>query len=278
VTTVLVTGASGRLGVSVVARLRGSHRVRALVHRREVDADEVAHGDLVTGEGLRAALDGVDAVVHLAGLTHSRRASEYDRVNVEGTRNLVEAARDVERIVLVSTRAIDPAGGAYSASKARAEELVRAAPVGWVVLRLAEVYGAGGREGVDAIVASARSGRPVLLVGDGSTEVCPIHVDDACDAIVGAFRAPTGRTYTIGGDCRPLRAFAEACIDAFGSRSRIVRVPKQLVALAARASSVVPLPLVPDQPARLSAPKERPSPDAEAELGFRVRPLAEGLR
>lgn len=280
--TVLVTGASGRLGQQLLARLQVTHRTRALVHRRPVEADEVVAGDVVTGRGLHEALEGVDAIVHLAAITHARRPSAYERVNVEGTRRVLAAAvnADVARFVHVSTRAIDPSGGAYSASKARAEELVRAAPLASVVLRLAEIYGAGGREGVDGIASSARAGRPVLVLGSGDHEICPIHVLDAVHAIAAAVDRShvLGRTYTLGGECTTVRDFAAACVAAFGSRSPIVGVPEALVALAARAATVLPLPLAPDQPARLRAPKERPSTDAVAELGFHPRALADGLR
>jgi hypothetical protein len=75
-----------------------------------------------------------------------------------------------------------------------------------------------------------------------------------------------------------VRAFADACVSAFGSHSRIVRVPVPLVSLAARVSALLPLPLVPDQLLRLRAPKPRPSAEAASELMVRARPLAEGLR
>lgn len=280
-TTVLVTGASGALGTAVLERLRGRRRTRALVHRRPADADECVRGDLVTGEGLDEALDGVRAIVHLAAVTHARRPRAYEAVNAAGTRRLVEAAAraGAERIVHVSTRAIDPRGGAYSASKASAEAVVRSSGVPWVILRLAEVYGGGGREGIDALVGRARSGRTLPLVGDGSQEVCPLFVDDAVTAIVsGLERDVTGRTYTLGGDCLTLEDFARRCAAAFGDRSRIVHVPQPVVALASAAARFLPLPLAPDQLARLRAPKERPSPDAQEELGVAPLPLADGLR
>lgn len=94
---VLVTGASGVLGRCVVEELlTSSIPVRALTHRRDVDLPEAAAGiparlehvtgDLGTGAGLDAALDGVEAVIHCAGNPKDAR-----RVDVEGTRRLVDA-------------------------------------------------------------------------------------------------------------------------------------------------------------------------------------------
>jgi nucleoside-diphosphate-sugar epimerase len=282
VKTVLVTGASGRLGRLVVEQLRGRYRVRALVHRSEAAADEVAEADLASGAGVDAALEHVSAVVHLAGVTHARRASDYDAVNDAGTRNLVQAAArgGVERFVHASTRAIDERGGAYSRSKARAEAHVRDAPFDWVVLRIAEVYGIDSREGVDLLIAAARAGRPLFLVGRGDQEVCPVHGQDAAAAVAAAVdsAAAVGRVYTVGGECVTVAAFAAACVEASGSRSRVVRVPESIVAVLSRLSAVAPLPLVPDQLARLRAPKERPSSNSAKDLGLHLRSLDEGLR
>jgi NADH dehydrogenase len=280
--TVLVTGSSGVLGTRVLERLRTVSRTRALVHRHPVAAaDEIVSGDLLSGAGVDVALEGVETVVHLAAITHARRASAYERLNVGGTQVLVDAAArfGVARFVHVSTRAIDTRGGAYSVSKARAEATVRAGSVPWVILRLAEVYGGTSGEGVDELIDRARAGRSLLIVGRGEHEVCPLHVDDAADAIVAAVTRDgiTGRTYTVGGECTTLRAFADECAKAFGGRSRVVGVPERVASIASHVARLVPLPLVPDQLDRLRAPKERPSDAARADLGFTPRPLAEGL-
>jgi nucleoside-diphosphate-sugar epimerase len=282
--TVLVTGAAGGVGRALVPALRESGwRVRALVHRRPVPAaDEAVEGDLLDGRGLIEAARGVEAAVHLAARTHARRPADYHEVNVEGTHRLLEALEDAgaSRIVLVSSRAIDPAGGSYSRSKAVAEEEVRGSGLDYTIVRLPEVYGTGSAEGVDALLARIRAGSPVPLVGSGEDEVCPIQLGDAVAALVAALASPTavGRTYTLAGDCVSLREFVEHATDALGSRSRIVSVPTPLVALAARAARFLPLPVVPDQLARLQAPKPRASPEAATDLGFRPTPLSEGLR
>jgi nucleoside-diphosphate-sugar epimerase len=279
---VLVTGASGAVGRLVLARLGETPwRTRALIHRNPVSSpDESVAGDLADRESLCRALVGADAVLHLAAATRARRASVYERVNVEGTRNLLAAAQTtgVRRFVHVSTRAIDPAGGAYSASKARAEADVAAADVEHVIVRLPELYGAGEREGLDKIVAHARRGHLIPVVGRGQHTVCPVFAEDAAAAVVAALQAPAGKTYTLAGACLCVREFAEACVTAFRSSSRVVGVPEPAVAALSALSHLLPLPLVPGQLARLRAPKPRSSAEAEQELGFRPRPLEEGLQ
>jgi NADH dehydrogenase len=280
---ILVTGASGTVGSRVVERLRGQGwTVRCLVRRRPPATDrDVVQGDLGDGGSLDRAVTGTQAILHVAALTHARRARDYTETNLNGTRRLLDAAarHGVRRFVHASTRSINEAGGAYSVSKRRAEEAVRGAPVEHVIVRLSEIYGAGGREGLDDIVARARRGATILLVGDGADSVCPMHVDDAASALAASVGAATagGRTYSVGGACVTTREFAEACVRAFGSRSRLRTVPVPAIEAMGRLGRVLPLPIYPDQLARLRAEKAPVVAEDALELGIHPRPLGEGL-
>jgi NADH dehydrogenase len=281
---ILVTGASSAIGTRVVEQLRGQGRaVRCLVRRRPVAAaDEYVQGDLADAGSLDTAVAGADAVLHLAAVTHARRPRDYVETNVHGTQRLLDAAgrHGVRRFVHVSTRAISATGGAYSESKLAAERAVAQAPVEHTIVRLSEMYGGAGAEGIDDIVSRARRGAAIPIVGDGAERVCPMHVDDAVAALVAAVSAPAaaGRTYTLGGECMSIRDFAKACMHAFSTVSRLRPVPVTAVMAAGLLARVLPLPIYPDQLARLRAEdKPQPSGEAEHELGFHTRPLAEGL-
>jgi nucleoside-diphosphate-sugar epimerase len=281
--TVFVTGAAGSLGQRLLPVLQAAGwRTRCLIHRRPVPgADENVDGDLADPESLHGALAGVEAVLHLAALTHARNPKRYDAVNVAGTLALLASTpASVTRFVLVSSRAVSPEGGAYSRSKLAAEAAVRATGHPWVVVRLPEVYGAGKSEGVDDMIGRAMRGSPIVIVGRGDQELCPVHADDALPALVASLTAPAAvhETYTLAGDCMTVREFAEHTRDAIGSRSRIVAVPRGLVAVLGELARVVPLPMYPDQLARLSALKPRSAGDPARDLGFSSRPLDVGLR
>jgi NADH dehydrogenase len=280
---VLVTGGSGVVGSLLLGALadQGWGR-RCLVHRHPVNGVEEAHvGDLCDPSSLRHAASGVTAIVHLAALTHSRSAKLYEDVNFRGTQNLLQAARvaGVRRFLFISSRAISPEGGAYSRSKLRAEEAVRASDLEWTIIRLPEIYGAGSAEGVDRIIALARSGARIPVIGRGNDILCPVHVDDVIPSCVRALTAveSIARTYTLAGPCLTMRDFANAAADVFGQAPRTISIPAPLVAALATVSRVIPVPVYPDQLARLRSPKPSASPEAEIDLGFHPRPLLEGL-
>lgn len=280
--TVLVTGGAGSMGRAVIEALgRKGLRVRALEHRRDVpDADDRVRGSILDTSVLSDAARGCAGVVHLAGLTHSRSPGPYRRVNLEGTRALVAAAQREPgiRFVFVSSRTATPTGGTYAVSKLEAEEAVRESELDWTIVRLPEVYGLGGNEGVDRILESARAGRRILIPAT-DVEVCPMYVDDAVAACVGALMSPqtTRRIYTLAGECMTLTAFAEACRARGSARARVVRIPLGVIRVACALSRVIPLPVYPDQLSRLMVAKPEPSHDASKELGFTPRALESGL-
>jgi UDP-glucose 4-epimerase len=257
-------------------------RVRCLVHNRAIpDADEVVVGDLNNHAALARAVLGTDAVLHLGAVTHSRRSRLYHVVNVEGTRLLAEAARQqgVARFVHVSSRAISPEGGVYSRSKLAAEEALKLTGLEYVIVRLPELYGFGGAEGVDDIRARAAAGRTIFVVGHGAQTVCPVHVDDVIEPLARALdvQDAAGKTYTLAGECFSVRRLAERCSAAADRRGRVIGVPEAIVVGLSHAARLLPLRLYPDQLDRLTAPKPPLSPNARADLGFSPRSFEDDL-
>jgi UDP-glucose 4-epimerase len=229
---VLVTGASGYIGSAVVQALASNgHEPVALVHHKAASAGvEAKQGDLLDLSSLAAALNGVDAVCHLAGLTSGResfeRPVEYFRVNVSGTLTLLDAmaTAGVDQLVFASTAAIygtperqpmnedllDDPPHPYAASKAAAEAAIvwqaRTRALGATVLR---IFNAAGGNDPDPwrllprvlAVAAGRTDQ-LEINGDGSAERDYLHVADAADAFVSAVEhgAELGRCrrYNIG--------------------------------------------------------------------------------
>lgn len=165
-------------------------------------AFEPVRGDLSEGGIPRGALDGVDAVVHVAGLTKARTLADYREVNVRGTeRLLAEGARSAPGSFFLLVSSLAAAGPArdgrpardgdpsrpiswYGQSKREAEEAVAKAWKGpWTVLRPGVIYGPGDRGLFDYFRMAARGWVPVPA---GHTRVQILGVDQAALAIVRA--------------------------------------------------------------------------------------------
>jgi UDP-glucose 4-epimerase len=161
--TILITGATGLVGTRLLPRLVDAGiDCRALVRPgKQVAAGVTAvEGDILDPQSLSAAVDGVSAIVHLAAVLRTPNPEQIQQVNVDGTHNLIAAARQhasEARFIMASTglvydsdlprpaREDDPAHAPmpYPASKIKAERTLRDSGLNWSVLRLAFVYGDG---------------------------------------------------------------------------------------------------------------------------------------
>ncbi|MFC5029272.1 SDR family oxidoreductase [Streptomyces sp. DSM 41987] len=134
--TILVTGGTGTLGGHVVPLLRAAGReVRVLSrqHRESVDGVAYVSGDLLTGEGIEAAVDGIDVILHLAG---------GPKGDDEATRNLMRAASraGVRHVVYVSVIGTDKMPLGWFQAKLGAERAVAESGIPWTTLRAAQFH------------------------------------------------------------------------------------------------------------------------------------------
>jgi nucleoside-diphosphate-sugar epimerase len=220
---VLVTGASGFIGSAVVAALaRDGYAVRAAVRRPHLSfpdgVEVVQHPDLAEAFDWQPLLQGVDQVVHLAGIAHTGRGvdrASYDRVNRQATAQLATAAAQagVKHLVFVSsiraqcgpaadhalTERDDPApADAYGASKLAAEEAVHSSGVPFTILRPALLYGPGVK-GNFALLARAAATRLPLPVRDFSNRRSLLGIDNFISALAFVLATPAtiGETYVV---------------------------------------------------------------------------------
>lgn len=184
----LVTGASSPLAVGVLRQLLLNTDWEFWCGRHLKDipiADPRLHViDLDLESDLRASLSGAhfDMVVHFAGVTHASGEQRYWNVNLEGTVRLAEATRadGCRRFVYISTRCATHGSGAYGESKLAAEqELQKLEWKSLLIIRPAEIYGGGGSEGIDRMLALARRWRIIpAMFGHSNLLFAPLHVDD----------------------------------------------------------------------------------------------------
>ncbi len=215
---------------------------------REVLAD-ISDADAVLG-----ALDGHEAVIHLAAKVNVVGPErEYQRVNVQGTRAVVDACvtAGVRRLVYVSSpsvahsgtsligRGADPADqiaarGPYARSKAVAEQIALAADhrqLAVVALRPHLVWGPGDTQLVARVVDRARRGR-LVLIGSGAALIDTTYVVNAVDALLAALdRCVEARGQALvvtNGEPRPVAELLSALCRAAGAPEPTRHVPVRL--------------------------------------------------
>jgi uncharacterized protein YbjT (DUF2867 family) len=230
VATILVTGATGTLGVPTVARLRAAgHEVRALSRRR---GPGLATGDLLTGSGIDAAVTGADTVVHLA--------TGLRRKDVVIARTLLDAARlaGIGHLVLVSIVGIDHIPLGYYRDRVEIERLVAESDVPHTILRTTQFHTL-----VDQLFTVQRR-LPVMLAP--SFDVQPVAPVEVADRLVElASGAPAGRVPDIGGPAvRSLPELAEVWARARSVQQRVlpVRLPGRVFAGYRAGHNLVPGP------------------------------------
>lgn len=225
---VLVTGATGRLGRAVLAKLTASGAaVRALSRHGQPDTPGVewAVGDLASGDGVDRAVAGVAAVVHLASAPYRRG---YTRtVEIDGTTRLLDAARQhgIRHLVYTSIIGCDRIPWAYFRTKAEAERLVRDTEVPATVLRLGQFH-----DFVDeAFTGLARTG---LLLSDRGVLAQPVDTADAAERIAALLQAGPGDEIVefAGPEQLDLTTAARQWLAATGKRRPVlpIRIPGAL--------------------------------------------------
>jgi len=284
----LVTGASGSLGQRLVPALlaRGQVNIRTLVHRASVQFPECepvkgALGDL---DSLIAVTAGIDTVLHLAALTHCSDEEVYFKVNAGGTKNLLEACRrnNVRRFIFMSSGAARPGGGAYSVSKLAAEKAVQESGLQWTILRPREVYGTGGKEGINQLISWVRKFPVIPVIGNGRYTLSPVFIEDVVSATVEAvFRADVSeKTFDLAGpEDLTLPALIDRLAGYFGVSVGKLFVPIPLLQIGISLLNGLNIKvMVRDQIPRLLCDKSSLGDPAVPLLNFQPRPLEDGLR
>lgn len=257
---VVVTGAAGFIGGRVAQRLAMAGRTVVAVDlpgcafgHLSGTGIEIRPADITDTDALARALAGIQphAAVHCAALMGGwGAASEYQRVNVDGTRNLAAwaAVAGARRFIYMSSvsvygmpavQGIDETapyrhiGLPYGDSKIEAERVVRSfagAGLPATILRPGDVYGPRAGEWVVKLVESMRSGR-MILIGGGRGLINVTYVDNLVDAIEAALARSTaaGRDYIIT-DGAPVtwKRYLDALARAAGCAAPRISIPTAL--------------------------------------------------
>ena len=265
---VAITGGTGFVGRHLAARLNPADTV-VISRRTGTSVTDVA--------ALERAFAGVDVVVHAAGINREIGDQTFERVHVEGTRAVVEAAQraGVSRIVMLSfLRARPGTGSPYHETKWLAEELVRNSGIAHTVLKSGMVYGHGDHM-VDHVSRAVKTWPLFGTVGYRPKTVRPIPVDDMVDVLVAAIegRIAEPTVAVMGAEELPLPEAVKRIADAAGRRPIYVTLPVWSIRILAQVTEwlmIVPL-VAKAQAQMLAEGVSEPAPYAP-ELPVDLRP------
>ena len=208
---ILVTGGTGFVGPKVVHAIRAHDLpARAIARRPEREETlrawgvDVVQGDMTDAVSLRRAAEGAETIVHLVAIRQGK-PEQFEQVMVEGTRNLLAAAKEAgtRRFVLMSalgtteeTKDLVP----YYRAKWTEEQDVKASGIDHVIFRPSFIFGSDG--GILPTFAKLARRTPVTpITGSGKQRIQPIWVDDVAEFFARSITldAAANRTWELGG-------------------------------------------------------------------------------
>jgi NADH dehydrogenase len=251
VTTLFITGGSGYIGTRLLqksTRLK-YERIDCLQHGRAITSQDPRHcppinvvpGDLLLPQTYTHMLTADTTVLHLAAQTGKAPPASYFAINTRGTELLVQHCRHagVRRLVYVSSIAVSYTSAwpyYYAESKRLAEAAVRNSGLAYTIVRPTIVIGANAPV-TRLLLALARL--PVIaILGDGTTVVQPIDIEDLVDSLVDFLNRnePGDNAYDLGG---AQQLSIEALVRGFShivlgrKHPAVIRLPRLFIGLVA---------------------------------------------
>jgi len=291
---IMITGATGFVGRHLVKALAaGNYPVRCMVRdigRAKASLPqgvELVKGDIGDPERLREACAGAEGIIHLVAIIREYGGSTFEKINFEGTKNLVMEAKQagVRRFIYLSAMgARNSPKYRYIYSKWLGEESVRQSELDWTILRPSLIYGEGFGF-FDRLLQSLRYFPPpfVPVPGGGHTLFQPIDVEDVVKCIMTAWLNPGmgGKTYDLGGpEHLSYRQMLELLLQVRGMKRFKVPIPMPVMRMA------VPfmVRILKDPPVTMAELKELDMDNigdvnaVEKHFGFKPVYLADGIR
>jgi len=234
---IAVTGGTGFVGRHLANRLVGEGHEVVLVSRRAdnrvtsgTGQVKCASSDLTDPTTLAEAFQGCDAVAHCAGINRELGPQTYQHVHIEGTKNVVEAARKagVRRIALMSfLRARPNCRSGYHESKWAAEEIVRSSGLDYTIIKAGMVYGRGDHM-LDHLSHAIYTFPFLATVGFRPKPIRPLAVEDLVQVLRAAVvegRLPNMTVALTGAEELLLSEAAQRVAEVIGRRVLIFPAP-----------------------------------------------------
>ena len=243
--TILVTGANGFMGNTIVKKLAAQGKpVRAMVRDAEKtkkrlgglsDKIETVQGDVRDREGIKKLFEGVSAVIHLAAIAIEKGDATYEAVNTQGTINVVDAAVEagVPRFINMSQNgASSKVPYRFLKSKGMAQDYVAAHALSWTALRPSAVFGP--QDEFFNTFARLLKVTPLVfpLVGGGKAQFQPVSVFDVAEAAIRSIEddKTIGKELELGGpEVLTLAEIEKRVMEAVGAKRLMIPAPVPLL-------------------------------------------------
>jgi NADH dehydrogenase len=217
-------------------------------------------------------------------IENPRKGYTFEKVDAEGTENLVRAAlaAGVRRYVYLSgAGAAADAERHWFRAKCRAETAVRESGMAWTVLRPSWIYGPEDRS-LNRFLRMSRFLPFVPLIGNPSRQkMQPVFVEDVARAVADSLEKPAaeGRTFEAGGpEVLSMADVVRTALEVAGRRRLLLAAPKGVMKAAAALLQYAPgRPLTPDAVEFITGDALGDPRELEEALGIKMRPLREGL-
>lgn len=293
---ILITGANGYVGGFTLKQLQassaklGNEKVRGLVRDESRAAKvrnagaEAVFGDVTDVESLHKAMQGVDKVIHLAAVNRDKGDSTMERVNAQGTINVVEAAKKagVKHIInLVGLGADSRKPYPLANTQGRGVEAIVASGIPYTILEASVIFGPGD-EFINTLAGLARIPPFMVVPGDGKTKFQPIAVQDVANCVVQSLWRPEAvnkRLQICGSEVISLEGIIDAIMTEMKISRAKIHMPVSLLKMGVGAMDVT-LPKPPVTPSLLAQlGVDNVATDNATEKVFGLKPikLREGI-
>lgn len=245
---ILVTGGLGVMGTTLVKGLiEKGNKVRVLdipnhPHKNRLDGTgaEIMFGDISDPKTIERAFDDVKTIYHLAAVLISKDVSVFERVNVQGTKNMIDGGIKcgADHFIIVSSISVTyPYTTPYSLSKRKTEELVKAQDkMKYTIIRPTLAYNEYGGQEFMMFLDYLKKYPVVPFIGSGDALKNPVHVDDLMRGFLAIPNNPKsyGKTYPFcGSEALPIREMAKIMLKHTKSERPFVHIPLGICKLMA---------------------------------------------
>lgn len=292
---ILVTGGAGVMGSRLVRGLTAQgHKVRVLtlpgdpcLKRLKGINCEVVHGDIADAASLDGIFNGVKTVYHLAAIIIAYDKETLQRINVEGTRNVVNGSllAGVEHFIYISSvSAAFPEGSDYAQSKIEAENIVKSQKkMQYTIVRPTLTYGRGEGQEFMMFMESLKKYPFVPFIGRGEAKKNPVLADDIVTGLlpIAGNEKTYGKTYNLsGGEEIKMRDLASLMLKCEGISKPFIFIPLpicRLIALFMEMTMKKPM-LSRYAISRIEHEAASDNTEAREDLGYNPAGVTEGLK